>query len=386
MPVGTHHSFPPMEGHPVRSTTRSALGIAALSLAFTSIMTAPASAQTPGPDDGSAGVDPGLLSAMAEELGTDTAGALDVLAFQDTANTTTATLADETGAAYAGSWLDESTRTIYTAVTSADARQAAENAGAVPVEVAYSIDDLESISARLSEAGPVGDVTSWWIDVTTNQVVVETLGDAAASEVAAQIGAPADAVRVETTAEAPETFATIQGGIAYTINGTSRCSVGFAVEGGFVTAGHCGRAGASTNYGTFRGSSFPGDDYAWVATPSHTPVGTVSDYAGGAVAVAGSTPAAVGATVCRSGSTTGWHCGQVQAYNSSVRYAEGTVSGLIRTSVCAERGDSGGSLLAGNQAQGVTSGGSGNCSTGGTTYFQPVNEILQAYGLRLLTR
>jgi len=117
----------------VRTTTRSALGIAALSLAFTSIMTAPASAQAPGPDDGTGGVDPGLLSAMAEELGTDTAGALDVLAFQDTANATTATLADETGAAYAGSWLDESTRTVYTAVTTADARQAVESAGAVPV-------------------------------------------------------------------------------------------------------------------------------------------------------------------------------------------------------------------------------------------------------------
>ena len=67
-------------------------------------------------------------------------------------------------------------------------------------------------------------------------------------------------------------------------------------------------------------------------------------------------------------------------------YAEGTVSGLIRTNVCAEPGDSGGSLIAGNQAQGVTSGGSGNCTSGGTTYFQPVNEILSAYGLTLIDR
>ena len=37
------------------------------------------------------------------------------------------------------------------------------------------------------------------------------------------------------------------------------------------------------------------------------------------------------------------------------------------------------------QAQGVTSGGSGNCTVGGTTYFQPVNEILSAYGLSLVT-
>ncbi len=33
----------------------------------------------------------------------------------------------------------------------------------------------------------------------------------------------------------------------------------------------------------------------------------------------------------------------------------------------------------------MTSGGSGNCSSGGTTYFQPVNEILSAYGLTLVT-
>jgi streptogrisin C len=33
----------------------------------------------------------------------------------------------------------------------------------------------------------------------------------------------------------------------------------------------------------------------------------------------------------------------------------------------------------------VTSGGSGNCRSGGTTYFQPVNEILRAYGVALVT-
>jgi streptogrisin C len=93
----------------------------------------------------------------------------------------------------------------------------------------------------------------------------------------------------------------------------------------------------------------------------------------------------VAATVCRSGSTTGWHCGTIQAFDTTVTYSQGSVSGLIRTTVCAEPGDSGGSLLAGNQAQGVTSGGSGNCTTGGTTYFQPVNEILNRYGLALRT-
>ncbi|HEY8544187.1 MAG TPA: trypsin-like serine protease, partial [Acidimicrobiales bacterium] len=61
------------------------------------------------------------------------------------------------------------------------------------------------------------------------------------------------------------------------------------------------------------------------------------------------------------------------------------VYGLTRTSACAEGGDSGGSFISGNQAQGMTSGGSGNCTFGGTTFFQPVNEVLSRYGLTLVT-
>lgn len=367
--------------------SKAVVGAAALGLFLTSAAANPAFAASPTTYAAIDGVDAHLLDAMASELGTDVTGAADVLRFQADAATTTTEIASVAGDAFAGTWLDESTRTVYAAATTDDARAAAAGAGAVPIAAAHSLDDLEGIAA-LIEASDVPDVVpSWWIDVENNDVVVDVLpgGADVASDFVATLGAPADAVRLQTDVEAPETFATIRGGIAYNINNQSRCSVGFAVQGGFVTAGHCGDVGDSTTYGTFQGSSFPGNDYAWVATPNHTPVGEVSDYAGGAVAVKGSTPAAVGATVCRSGSTTGWHCGQIQAYNSTVRYAEGSVSGLIRTSVCAEPGDSGGSLLAGNQAQGVTSGGSGDCSSGGTTYFQPVNEILQTYGLSLLT-
>jgi hypothetical protein len=85
--------------------------------------------------------------------------------------------------------------------------------------------------------------------------------------------------------------------------------------------------------------------------------------------------------VTRSGSTSGVHTGTVQAVNASVRYAEGTVSGVIQTNVCSEPGDSGGPLFAGTKALGLTSGGSGNCSSGGTTFFQPVTEALSAYGV-----
>jgi streptogrisin C len=198
-------------------------------------------------------------------------------------------------------------------------------------------------------------------------------------------------VSVAETDRAPRLYADIVGGDAYNINGSSRCSIGFAVSGGFVSAGHCGSAGDSVtsggqSMGTFEGSSVPGNDYSYVTTTSDwTPTPNVNHYGGSDVVVSGSTEAAVGASVCRSGSTTGWHCGTVQAKDQTVNYQEGSVSGLTRTNACAEPGDSGGSWVSGTQAQGVTSGGSGDCTSGGETYFQPVGEILSVYGVSLIT-
>ena len=93
--------------------------------------------------------------------------------------------------------------------------------------------------------------------------------------------------------------------------------------------------------------------------------------------------AVVGESVKRSGSTTGLRSGTVTGTNQTVRYAQGAVFGLIRTNVCAQPGDSGGPLFAGTAAIGLTSGGSGNCTTGGTTFFQPVTEALSVYGMRV---
>ena len=123
-----------------------------------------------------------------------------------------------------------------------------------------------------------------------------------------------------------------------------------------------------------------GKDYAIVRyDPSYTNYpGTV----GSQDITSAGTPS-VGQTVFRRGSTTGTHSGTVTALNATVTYAQGTVTGLIRTTVCAEPGDSGGSLYAGTTAYGLTSGGSGNCSSGGTTFFQPVTEPLSVYGVHV---
>jgi len=179
----------------------------------------------------------------------------------------------------------------------------------------------------------------------------------------------------------------------------NRCSLGFSsrkASGGadvyVLTAGHCTNFGGDWSGGFGGGmiggvadSSFPINDYGLIVRMNTTWVAT-SKIQGGS-SVLGNTVAPVGATVCRSGATTGFRCGRVIALNQTVSYgSQETVFQLTRTNVCSETGDSGGPFVSSTrQAQGVTSGGSGNCSTGGTTYYQPVNEILTFFGLTLVT-
>jgi streptogrisin D len=189
---------------------------------------------------------------------------------------------------------------------------------------------------------------------------------------------------------------TITGGDAI-YGGPYRCSLGFNVnrpgtsEAFFLTAGHCANAAATWSAGGGQvigsrvGSSFPDNDYALIRyTANVARPGAVNLYNGTTRDIAQSGNAFVGQNVNRSGSTTGWRTGRVTALNVTVNYSDGTtVRGMIGTNVCAEGGDSGGSLFSGNTALGLTSGGSGNCSSGGQTFFQPVVEALNAYNVRI---
>nr|MDT0663237.1 ricin-type beta-trefoil lectin domain protein [Micromonospora sp. DSM 115978] len=294
--------------------------------------------------------------------------------------------------AYGGAWLAPDGTHLVVGVTDAAQADQVRAAGAQPAVVDRTQAELDRIKsgldARARSAG--AGVHSWYVDPATNSVVVAADRVTAAAAFARTAGVPADAVRAE-AAPAYQPVYDIRGGDQYVINNNTLCSVGFAVAGGFVTAGHCGGVGATTAgsgvaQGTFRGSSFPGNDYAWVQTNANwVPRPWVNNYSGGTATVAGSQEAAIGASVCRSGRTTGWRCGAITAKNVTVNYSGQLVYGLVSSSACAQPGDSGGAFLAGNQAQGVTSGAGGTCATGGTTVYQPVNEILSAYGLSLTT-
>ncbi|MGP4026865.1 S1 family peptidase [Actinomadura sp. 3N407] len=295
------------------------------------------------------------------------------------------------GAAFGGAWVEHGSKVVV-ATTDAASTATIKAAGAVPKVVKYDARDLRSVQAKLNEHARSApkSVTAWYIDPETNRVVVQASSKAAVKRFAKAGGVDAGAVRyVHSTAE-PRPLYDIVGGERYWTP-SAGCSVAFSVDGGYVTAGHCGGQGESTSganqvaQGSFGGSSFPGNDYAWVNTNSQwTPTPTVNKWDGTYQTIHGAVEAPVGSEVCRSGSTTNtriW-CGQILQRGATVRYAEGTVTGLIRTDICADPGDSGGALFTPQgQAQGITSGGSGTCRDGqgggDQMYFQPVGEVLQ---------
>src|SRR5215213_8126334 len=244
---------------------------------------------------------------------------------------------------------------------------------------------LSAARDAVSQSGVRG--IAWYVDRAVDRVVVTADSTVSAAEVAAikqRAGADAQAIRIS---RVPGTFRPLLSAGAAIYGGGYRCSLGFNVVSGstyyFLTAGHCGKvadtwytnSGQTTLIGPTLNYSFPGNDYALVRYDN-----TSLSHPGGFTTA----DAFVGESVVRDGSTTGTHTGRVTALNVSVRYTgrlHGVVSGLIQTNVCAEPGDSGGPLYDGTKALGLTSGGSGDCRSGGTTFFQPVREAANAYGV-----
>ncbi|WP_026316713.1 alpha-lytic protease prodomain-containing protein [Actinokineospora enzanensis] len=369
----------------------AALTAAGLTTAF--VLTPSATAgQSAAPIAVADAASPDMLVAMARDLKLSPEQARQRLAREHKAVAAEGALRGSLGSAFGGAWLDSGADRLTVALTDASKADQVRGLGATPKVVARSEAALNSGKSRLdgnSQAAPKS-IPGWYVDVSTNAVVVlaKPGSEGAAQAWAKASGVDASAIRVEASAEQPRTLIDVIGGNAYYFNGGSRCSIGFPVTDGFVTAGHCGTPGTATTQptGSVVTSRFPGNDYGYVRVAAgNTPRPLVNHYGGTNVTVGGSTEAAIGASVCRSGSTTGWHCGTIQQKNATVNYQEGSVNGLTRTNACAEPGDSGGSWLAGDQAQGVTSGGSGNCTSGGTFYFQPLLPILSATGARLLT-
>ncbi|MFI8929705.1 carbohydrate-binding protein [Streptomyces sp. NPDC053474] len=373
--------------------------VAAGALVFASIPGS-AHADSPSPADTAAvaKTSPAVLKAMQRDLGLTPTQAEARLVNEAEAGAVAGSLRNALGRDFAGAWVQGATSgTLTVATTDPKDVPAITVKGAQARVVEHTVARLDAAKAALDRAAKKTktlDAPVWYVDVKANAVVVGAVRTAAAHRLVAAAGVDRDLVRVVRTKDRPRPLYDLVGGDAYYMGG--RCSVGFPITQGatqgFATAGHCGRVGTATQgynrvaQGTFRGSIFPGRDMAWVAANSQwTSTPYVKGQGGTRVGVAGSTQSPVGASICRSGSTTGWHCGTISQHNTSVTYPEGTINGVTRTTVCAEPGDSGGSYISGSQAQGVTSGGSGNCSSGGTTFYQPINPLLQQFQLTLKT-
>jgi len=247
----------------------------------------------------------------------------------------------------------------------------------------YSVTQLSAASAAVQQSGVDG--VAWYVDAASNRIIVTADSSVSGAELATikqSAGSNAGAIRI---AHASGVFRPLLSAGDAIYGGQYRCSLGFNVVKAstyyFLTAGHCGKvaktwytnASHTTLIGPTIGYSFPGNDYALVRYDN-----TSLSHPGGYTAA----NAFVGENVKRTGSTTGTHSGVVTALNVTVHYqGGGTVRGMIQTTVCAEPGDSGGPMYDGTKALGITSGGSGNCRTGGTTFYQPVPEAANVYGV-----
>lgn len=297
------------------------------------------------------------------------------------------------GADAAGTYYDAKSKLLVVNVLDETAAETVEAAGAKARIVENSLAELKSARTTLKTDATIPG-TAWATDPTTNKVVVTADRTVSKAELARLtkvvdgLGAKAELKRTK-----GEYKPFVAGGDAIT-GGSGRCSLGFnVVKGGepfFLTAGHC-TEGISTwsaggrVIGENEDSSFPGDDYGLVKyTADVDHPSEVNLYDGSTQAISGAAEATVGMKVTRSGSTTQVHSGTVTGLDATVNYGNGDiVNGLVQTDVCAEPGDSGGSLFSGDKAIGLTSGGSGDCTSGGETFFQPVTEALSATGTQI---
>lgn len=239
-----------------------------------------------------------------------------------------------------------------------------------------------------------------------------------ATRSAAQFAAQFDNVTVEQVKTGVKAVEDVYDGQGIQTNEayTSVCSLGFNAYNpsgarAVITAGHCGEGkvgvqvvprtaeiepamggrsgwdGSKPVLGTYDyalyGNGFPdgvGTDFATIGsiTSGYTlrpwamkwqDSGAAGKPFANPVRVTGTLKATIGMPICRSGRTTGWHCGTLtdigvvalsNADGTEVRYIDSAISeGLI-----AQSGDSGGTMISGNKAVGVTSGGGGDASTG----------------------
>lgn len=211
-------------------------------------------------------------------------------------------------------------------------------------------------------------------------------------------------------------------GWSYTETGGAgfRCSIGFngyntsSGASQYASAGHCVSDMAAGSYATALTSSKPtnvggtltsagtvgravngsaqfgsGNDGGLVSVEQSGVVGksSVLTWGGGGGAPLSSTPLAVtgmsaaivGASLCKSGATTGWTCGTIQYVDYPLNVSGSQVNSILATT-CVQGGDSGGSALIGQTAVAITSSSVTSPACGATNYFSGFFPLISGNG------
>lgn len=326
---------------------------------------------------------------------------------------------------FAGAWIGTDGRAVV-AVTNGDAAQAVAKDGFETRQAPVSADGLERsltdlnnwISSLPREVSEQVNGTS--IDILDNQIVIDLVNSPIGSALNLPtllanikvILSPGSVKPVDPSPMGGDTYVTTSGPIAdAALSDISVCSFGFnatdrsgkAVN---LTAGHCNPsnltgAGGSPVYlpnpanvadskqiGQFQRSSLGADsgldwsvialDDAGVAAGLDRP--TVRGANGSTVNITGTAVPVVGAPVCKSGQSSSFTCGVVAADRVETQLymddgSSRTVRGFASTA-CTLAGDSGGAIVTGTLALGITSG----SNSGGAPDCNEANLALAQYG------
>ena len=417
-----------------KNTLRACLGGVAVAGLLATTVAGVANAATPAADQQPQTATEAAVQYL-ESTGLSSKDAADRVAKQPALSAAAQRLDAVLGSAGGGAFIDQASGELAVGVTDPAMVPAARINGAGKVLVVNrSAAQLEQVRSALTPL--LGEVAgaSWGIDPSRNAVVVDLPAaspvPAAVDQALGRYGSAVTLTRSEGTAMTTAGAVDAYGGQEYGLPVEGRpgywqvCSLGFAAVDSAgnsfdVTAGHCTtklgakptlrpiEAKGTTILGTYEKSNFPGNDYGLIRTDTAnvTLQAQVDRQNGSYVNVTGSTETAIGGTACKSGRTTKWTCGTIQAKNQTVNYtrADGTgtdrVTGLTKYNACVEGGDSGGAIITGTQAQGLTSGGQGysqgpnkptvcgdKVGQPNVAYFQPVNPALSASGLTLVTK
>ncbi|WP_374928625.1 S1 family peptidase [Kytococcus sedentarius] len=314
---------------------------------------------------------------------------------------------DAQGKAIDGAYFDGAELTIITddaaTAKAAEAQGITVKKGAGQAELTKVAED----AATLMEAD--GAIQSVGPDLKSGTVKVRVGADAKQATLD-KLAAMDDVQVVKGAEQGLTTHADVIPGQIMDLEPGTNCSLGFpGTQGGnsvLLTAGHCVEGmpdvldangnhlgkGVESEFATGQPSVDMGlmdiaegnTGQPFVDTRGHS----------GNIDVTGASKAPVGTEICKAGNTTGWTCGEIQGYDQTVDYGGTVTSGLAEASVCTEGGDSGGAYISGTIAQGMTSGGpiGVDCgwnqgeAAGSYSFYQPVVDAAEHYGVTITTK